>query len=184
MLQKYNSKPVGILDIGSNSIRLCVYDASSRVPVPLFNEKEVCSLALGLEHSGVLNPEGIEPALNTVGRFVALSKAMDVVRLDILATAAVRDAKDGEAFAQTIRDRFDVAVKILSGKEEAHLAAKGVLCGAPFAHGIVCDLGGGSLELVSIDGADFGPHISLPLGLLRLAEASGDDRAQIGRAHV
>ena len=178
MLQKHISKPVGILDIGSNSIRLCVYDASTLVPIPLFNEKEVCSLALGLEHSGKLNPDGIEPALNTIGRFISLSKAMDVKRLDILATAAARDASDGEAFAQTIRDRFDVPVKILSGKEEAHLSAKGVLCGAPDAHGIVCDLGGGSLELVSIDGSDFGPHATLPLGLLRLAEASGDDRAK------
>jgi len=176
---KQPSKPVGILDIGSNSIRLCVFDSATRVPVPLFNEKEVCCLALGLEHSGRLNPDGIEPALNTVGRFIALSQAMKVTRLDILATAAVRDATDGEAFAQTIRDRFDVQVKILSGREEAHLSAKGVLCGYPDAHGIVCDLGGGSLELVSIDdGGDFGPHVTLPLGLLRLTEASGDDREQ------
>ena len=169
---------MGILDIGSNSIRLCVYDAASRVPVPLFNEKEVCSLAQGLESSGKLNPDGIEPALNAVGRFVALSRAMKSKRLDILATAAVRDASDGAAFARQIEDRFKVKVKILSGKQEAHLAAMGVLCGTPDATGIVCDMGGGSLELVSIDGHDFGPHVTLPLGLLRLTEASGDDRTK------
>ena len=155
-------KPIGILDIGSNSIRLCVYDAASRVPVPLFNEKEVCSLAQGLESSGKLNPDGIEPALNAVGRFVALSRAMKSKRLDILATAAVRDASDGVAFARQIEERFDVKVKILSGKQEAHLAAMGVLCGTPDANGIVCDMGGGSLELVSIDGSEFGPHVTLP----------------------
>ena len=169
-------KPMGILDIGSNSIRLCVYDAATRVPVPLFNEKEVCCLAQGLESSGKLNPDGIEPALNAIGRFIALSRAMNVKRLDILATAAVRDASDGEAFAETIQNRFGVKVKILSGKQEAHFSAMGVLCGTPDAHGIVCDMGGGSLELVSIDGSDFGPHVTLPLGLLRLTEASGDDR--------
>ena len=98
MTLKRAPKPIAILDIGSNSIRLCVYDASTRVPVPLFNEKEVCSLAMGLEHSGRLNPDGIEPALNAVGRFVALSRAMNVNKLEILATAAVRDASDGEEF--------------------------------------------------------------------------------------
>ena len=169
-------QPIGILDIGSNSIRLCVYDASTRVPVPLFNEKEVCSLALGLESSGRLNAEGIEPALNAIGRFVALSKAMDVKRLDILATAAVRDASDGPDFARLIEQRFEVKVKTLSGQQEAHLSAMGVLCGTPDADGIVCDMGGGSLELVSIESHDFGPHVTLPLGLLRLTEASGDDR--------
>lgn len=168
--------PIGILDIGSNSIRLCVYDTASRVPVPLFNEKEVCSLALGLESSGILNAAGLEPALNAIGRFVALSQAMNVQRLEILATAAVRDAKDGQRFADTIQQRFNVKVNILSGKEEAHLAAMGVLCGTPDAQGIVCDMGGGSLELVSIDQHEFGPHVTMPLGLLRLTEASGDDR--------
>ena len=181
MSTKQPHKPIGILDIGSNSIRLCVYDANNRIPVTLFNEKEVCSLAMGLESSGHLNAEGIEPALATIGRFVALSKAMKVKRLDILATAAVRDASDGQAFARQIEERFDVKVKILSGKQEAHLAAMGVLCGTPDANGIVCDMGGGSLELVSIEGSDFGPHVTMPLGLLRLAEASGDDRDRAGQ---
>lgn len=178
MKLKRNHRPVGIIDIGSNSIRLCVYDAATRVPVPLFNEKAVCSLAQGLEATGHLNPDGIDPALLTIGRFVELSLSMEVERLDILATAAVRDADDGIAFAQQIEQRFGVVVHILSGGQEAHLSAMGVLCGVPDAKGIVCDLGGGSLELVAIDGADFGAHVTLPLGVLRLAEASGYDRAQ------
>lgn len=176
MKTKRNHRPVGIIDIGSNSIRLCVYDAATRVPVPLFNEKAVCSLAQGLEATGRLNADGIAPALLTIGRFVELSMSMEVERLDILATAAVRDAADGIAFAQAIEQRFGVVVHILSGGQEAHLSAMGVLCGAPDAKGIVCDLGGGSLELVSIDGGTFSEHVTLPLGVLRLAEASGYDR--------
>ncbi|MEW5729337.1 MAG: Ppx/GppA family phosphatase [Pseudomonadota bacterium] len=175
---KVRQEPVGIVDIGSNSIRLCVYDGAFRVPIPLFNEKAVCGLGQGLGATGRLNPQGVEMALNTVGRFVELSRAMEVERLEILATAAVRDAEDGPAFVREIKRRFGVEVKVLSGGGEAKMAAMGVLCGTPDAEGIVADLGGGSLELVEVENGAFGNHVTMPLGLLRLAEASGDDRAR------
>jgi exopolyphosphatase/guanosine-5'-triphosphate,3'-diphosphate pyrophosphatase len=173
--------PVGIVDIGSNSIRLCVYDSAQRVPIPLFNEKAVCGLGLGLGKSGRLNPEGVQAALAAVGRFVGLCRAMHVERLDILATAAVRDATDGSSFVAEIERRYDVEVKVLSGGQEAKLAAMGVLCGSPDADGLVADIGGGSLELVTVQDGDFGQHVTMPLGLLRLAEASGDDRGRAGQ---
>jgi len=175
---KLRQQPIGIVDIGSNSIRLCVYDLAHRVPVPLFNEKAVCGLGLGLGGSGRLNPEGVEGALAAVGRFVALCHAMEVSRLDVLATAAVRDAADGEDFVHQVERRFGVEVKVLSGGQEAKMAAMGVLCGTPDAHGIVADLGGGSLELVTVKDGDFGRYVTMPLGLLRLGEASGDDRVR------
>lgn len=175
---KLRHEPIGIVDIGSNSIRLCVYDLAQRVPVPLFNEKAVCGLGQGMGGSGRLNPEGIEAALAAVGRFVTLCRAMEVERLDILATAAVRDAADGPAFVREIERRFDVQVKVMSGEKEAKMAAMGVLCGTPDADGMVADLGGGSLELVTVQNQNFGRHITMPLGLLRLTEASGDDKAK------
>ncbi|MBC7908355.1 MAG: Ppx/GppA family phosphatase [Rhodospirillaceae bacterium] len=175
---KRRLEPVGIIDIGSNSIRLCVYDGASRVPVPLFNEKAVCALGLGLGSSGRLNSEGVAQAIAVVGRYVALSRAMDVERLDILATAAVRDAADGDEFVQAIEQGYNVEVKVLSGGQEAKAAAMGVLCGTPDADGIVADLGGGSLELVTVQNGDFGEHVTMPLGVLRLSEASGDNRAK------
>ncbi|CAA7627738.1 Exopolyphosphatase [Candidatus Terasakiella magnetica] len=177
---KLRQEPVGIVDIGSNSIRLCVYDIAHRVPVPLFNEKAVCGLGKGLGMTGRLNPEGVEAALAAVGRFVTLCRAMEVEWLDVLATAAVRDATDGDAFVREIERRLDVEVKILSGGQEAKMAAMGVLCGTPDADGIVADLGGGSLELVTVAGGDFGLHTTMPLGLLRLAEASAEDKVRAG----
>lgn len=175
---KHRLEPVGIIDIGSNSIRLCVYDGASRVPVPLFNEKAVCALGFGLGASGRLNPEGVEQALKAVARFVTLSRAMEVERLDILATAAVRDAVDGPNFVEAIEAAHGVEVKVLSGGQEAKMAAMGVLCGTPDADGIVADLGGGSLELVDIRGGAFGQHVTMPLGVLRLSEASADDKGK------
>ncbi|CAA7627203.1 Ppx/GppA family phosphatase [Magnetospirillum sp. UT-4] len=184
---KRRQEPVGIVDIGSNSIRLCVYDGASRVPVPLFNEKAVCALGEGMGATGRLNPAGIEMALAAVGRFVALSRAMDCERLDILATAAVRDAADGPDFVAELQRRHNVQVKVLSGGQEAKLAATGVLCGTPDADGIVADLGGGSLELVTVQDGQFGQHVTLPLGVLRMAEAAGEDRgraAELIDAHL
>ncbi len=167
---------LAIIDIGSNSIRLVVYDGLARTPIVLFNEKAVCALALGLESSGRLNPEGVDPALAAIGRFIRLARAMRAGTLDILATAAVREASDGASFAREIERRWRAPVSVLSGEEEARLAASGVLCAQPHADGLVADLGGGSLELVALDKGRIGNGAAtLPLGLLRLGEASGDD---------
>src|SRR5215472_2108683 len=86
---------VGVIDIGSNSVRLVVYDALSRAPLPLLNEKVLCGLGRELGETGKLNPAGVDSALAHLQRFVALARAIGVRRLDALATAAVRDAEDG-----------------------------------------------------------------------------------------
>jgi exopolyphosphatase/guanosine-5'-triphosphate,3'-diphosphate pyrophosphatase len=171
-------KHVAIIDIGSNSIRLVVYDGRTRNPVALFNEKAVCALGQGLGQSGRLNPDGVRDAIDVVCRYVRLARAMDVDVLDILATAAVRDADDGSAFVAAVESRCGASVTVLSGEEEARLAATGVLCSIPQADGTVADLGGGSLELVALDHGRFaGPHATMPLGVLRLSEASGNVRS-------
>lgn len=170
--------PVAVIDIGSNSVRLVVYDGDARTPLPMFNEKAVCGLGSGLGESGRLHPQGVELARRAVGRFIGLARAMDVQRLDIVATAAIREASDGTAFAREIEDRHRVEVNVLSGGEEARMAALGVLCGIPEADGIVADLGGGSCELVVVGQRRTGAHVTMPLGILRLAEASGGSRAR------
>lgn len=171
-------KHVAIVDIGSNSIRLVVYDGLTRTPVAIFNEKAVCALGQGLGRTGRLNPQGVAEALAVVARFVRLARAMDVSVLDVLATAAVRDAKDGKSFVKAIEQRCDVKVTVLAGEEEARMAAMGVLCANPDADGTVADLGGGSLELVALESGRFaGSHATMPLGVLRLSEASGNIRA-------
>lgn len=171
-------RPVAIIDIGSNSIRLVVYDGQQRTPLPLFNEKAVCALGEGLGASGRLNPVGVEMARRAIARYVRLSQAMNVERLDILATAAVRDASDGKEFVHALERELDVEIRTLSGGQEAKLAAQGVLCGIPSAEGIVADLGGGSCELVVVGEGRTFKHVTLPLGVLRLSEASGGSRAK------
>lgn len=171
-------RPVAVIDVGSNSVRLVVYSGLTRTPIPLHNEKVICALGKGLEKTGQLNSEGVGMAFDTVARFVRIARSLDVERIDTLATAAVRDAGDGAAFAKALEKRCDIKVQILTGKQEARRSALGVLCGTPDGDGVVADLGGGSLELVRIGGGEMSEHTTLPLGLLRLSEASDGDRVK------
>src|SRR6266849_8357077 len=167
---------IAVIDIGSNSLRLVVYDRIGRSPLALFNEKVMCGLGRGLERSGRLNPDAIAPALENLQRFVALARAVGVARLDIIATAAVRDASDGRAFVAEATRRCGVAVDVLDGAAEGRLSALGVIAGIPQADGIVGDLGGGSVELIPVDLGQVGEGATLPLGPLRLAEYSDDEK--------
>ena len=164
---------VGVIDIGSNSIRLVVYDRNCRLPVPIFNEKVLCGLGRGVETGGALNAEGVTLALANLARFKTLADAMGVERLDVLATAALRDARDGPDFVARLR-ALGLAVQVISGEEEARLSAMGVLSGTPDADGVAADMGGGSMEVIAIDRGALGQRASLPVGPLRLIEASGD----------
>ncbi len=166
---------VAVIDVGSNSVRLVVYEKRSRSLVPIFNEKALPGLGKGLERTGKLNAEGRKDALINIRRFVALTRAMNVTDVEMLATAAMRDAKDGKEFAKEIEHATGVAVRVISGEEEARLSALGVLAGVPNADGLMGDLGGGSLELVLLNKGKIGQQVTLPIGPLRLAEATEGD---------
>ncbi len=172
---------VGVLDIGSNSIRLVVYDRNCRAPVPIYNEKVMCGLGRGVEQANRLNSEGMVQAITNLTRFKTLADAIGVARLDVLATAAVRDARDGPEFVATLRDRLGLQVQVISGEEEARLSALGVLSAIPDADGAMADLGGGSLELAGLERGSLGARVTLPLGPLRLMEATGERPALAAR---
>ncbi|HUI18534.1 MAG TPA: Ppx/GppA family phosphatase [Alphaproteobacteria bacterium] len=161
---------IGVIDVGSNSIRLVVYERLVRAPWIVFNERVLCGLGRGLERTGKLNADGRKRALENLGRFALIAGEMGVRRLDILATAAVRDASDGPEFVVEAERRLKAPIRVLSGRDEARLSALGVLAGMPQAHGIMGDLGGGSLELVVLDKGAIGEQATLPLGPLRLME--------------
>jgi exopolyphosphatase/guanosine-5'-triphosphate,3'-diphosphate pyrophosphatase len=161
--------PLGVIDIGSNSVRLVVFSDPLRMPTGMFNEKVLCGLGKGMGQSGKLDEEGAQQALAAIRRFVALARRMEVRSLQIVATAAVRDAANGAAFVEQIERETGETVRVLSGQEEATYSAYGVLSGIPDACGVMGDLGGGSLELVALDGHRLGDSVTLPLGPLRIA---------------
>jgi len=166
-------RPVAVVDIGSNSVRLVVYDGLRRSPSPVFNEKILCGLGRGLALTGALSEEGVARALPALRRFSALCGQMKVSDIFAVATAAARDAANGVAFVKEAEQALGARVAVLTGKREAELAALGVISGLPVADGIVGDLGGGSLELVDIRNGEIRDGATLPLGPLRLIDLSG-----------
>jgi exopolyphosphatase/guanosine-5'-triphosphate,3'-diphosphate pyrophosphatase len=174
-----------VIDVGSNSIRLVVYDRLFRSPVPILNEKVMCGLGRDLAETGRLSREGRAQALDNLIRFRRLLEGMDVDRVDVLATAAVRDAADGTDFVAEVERRSGLPMTIVPGVEEARLSALGVLSGLPAADGVTGDLGGGSLEVVGIDRGTLREQATLPLGPFRLMHEHGlraDSRAATERA--
>ena len=160
-------RPVGIIDIGSNSIRLVIYEGAGRIPSILFNEKVLAGLGRGLGKTGLLDPEASARALTALDRFRQLATDMGVETLRTVATAAVRDARNGAAFIEKLAG-IGLPVELLPGTAEASLAAHGVLAAIPDADGIVGDLGGGSLELARVGQGRVEPGVSIPFGVLRL----------------
>ena len=173
MLLSKDQSPVAVVDIGSNSVRLIVYEGAGRAPAPLFNEKVLCGLGRSLATTGKLAPDGVKRALRALRRFRALLDQMSVAHVEAIATAAAREAENGPEFIAQGERILRQKIRVLSGTEEAELAALGVISGIHAADGFVGDLGGGSLELIDVRGGRLGDAATLPLGGLRLIDASG-----------
>ncbi|MBB6225978.1 Ppx/GppA family phosphatase [Polymorphobacter multimanifer] len=170
--------PVGIIDIGSNSVRLVVYQGLGRVPSTMFNEKVMAGLGRGLSANGKLGKGAMDNAVAALVRFQALTDAMQLGSLRVVATAAVREASNADAFVARVRAECGLEIETISGAEEARGAALGVISGIPHADGVVGDLGGGSLELIRVADGKAHEQLSLPIGALRLEAV----RKQGGRA--
>lgn len=161
--------PVGIIDIGSNSVRFVAYGGSERVPSMLFNEKVMAGLGRGLAETGELGEGAMDAAIEALARFRLLAKEMKLVKVHAVATAAVRDASNSGVFLARAK-KAGIEPKVIPGEEEARLSALGVISAIPQARGVVADLGGGSLELTPIADGTPGIGVSLPIGVLRLGD--------------
>jgi exopolyphosphatase / guanosine-5'-triphosphate,3'-diphosphate pyrophosphatase len=163
---------VAVIDIGSNSVRLVVYESMTRSLVTLFNEKTLCGLGREVQTTGLLAPDAVAKALTSLRRFRALCRVMKVGRVCAIATAACRDATNGPDFIAKAERICGVRIEILSGPREAKLSALGVISGIHQPDGIVGDLGGGSLELIDVQGNRVRSGVTLPLGSLALLDSS------------
>jgi exopolyphosphatase/guanosine-5'-triphosphate,3'-diphosphate pyrophosphatase len=170
------SRRRAVVDLGSNSVRLVIYEGEARNPVQIFNEKAVLRLAKGMTKTGRLDERAMEQTETVLRRYSAIVRAMGATPFEVLATSAVRDAENGAEFVQLMHERMpNLKINILSGPQEAALSAEGVLCGIPGADGVLADLGGGSLELVRLDAGRVGEAATIPVGVIRLADRAGGD---------
>jgi exopolyphosphatase/guanosine-5'-triphosphate,3'-diphosphate pyrophosphatase len=172
-------EPIGVVDIGSNSVRLVVYEGAVRAPTPVFNEKVLCGLGRSVATTGSLSSESVERAMAALARFRVIASILSVKNLRVIATAAVRDAQNGQAFVEQGERVLGVPIEVLSGQREARLAAQGIMMGFVDADGIAGDMGGGSLELIDLAGDQLKEAATAPLGGLRLIGSTGNklDRA-------
>ncbi|MDB5512018.1 MAG: hypothetical protein JWR08_1501 [Enterovirga sp.] len=185
-------RPVAIIDIGSNSVRLVIYEGETRAPTPLYNEKLLCGLGRDLANTGELAQEGIERALDALARFRVLCATAGVAWVRVLATAAARMASNGPRFLEAAAEACGHPVELLTGEQEAALSASGVISGLHDPDGLVGDLGGGSLELIDVRRGKAGPGLTLPLGGLVLKDRAGGSpkvaagivRKELGQAQL
>lgn len=168
---------VGVLDVGSNSVRLVVFDGAARSPAYFFNEKILCGLGAGINETGRLNPEGRVRAMAAIKRFKLIAEGMHLPPLSAVATAAVRDAEDGPAFRAEVEAATGIKLYVIDGEEEARYSAQGVLLGWPGASGLMCDIGGSSMELAEISSGEVGKRVTSGLGPLKLSGMPGGKKA-------
>ncbi|HEY2447126.1 MAG TPA: Ppx/GppA family phosphatase [Rhizomicrobium sp.] len=168
--------PFAVVDIGSNSVRLVIYESFSRTPAVVHNEKAICAIGRDMVTRRRLHEDGMRLALESLSRFRVLADAHRVELRDAVATAAARDASNGQEFVRRAEAAWGGPIRVLSGEEEARLAAQGVLAGIPSADGLVADLGGGSLDMVTVKDGQTGEALTLPFGPLRLIDASKGER--------
>ncbi|AZO15277.1 MULTISPECIES: exopolyphosphatase [unclassified Mesorhizobium] len=171
-------RPLSIIDIGSNSIRLVVYEGLARSPSLLFNEKMLAGLGRGIVSTGKLDPEAVTRSMEEFRRFRALSDQAGAEHMYVLATAAAREAVNGPDFIHRAEEVLKTEIRVLTGRQEAYYSALGVISGFHPANGIAGDLGGGSLELIDINREAIGDGITLPLGGLRLQDMAKNSLAQ------
>jgi exopolyphosphatase / guanosine-5'-triphosphate,3'-diphosphate pyrophosphatase len=167
-------EPIGVIDIGSNSVRLVVYEGAVRAPTPLYNEKVLCGLGRSVATTGSLGDDAVERAIGALVRFKSIARVLRLKNLKAIATAAVREAKNGPEFIARGEIAAGCKIEILTGEKEAELAAQGIMMGFVGDDGIAGDLGGGSLELIDISGEQLKEAATLPLGGLRLIDVTGN----------
>ncbi len=180
-------EPIAVIDIGSNSVRLVVYEGAVRSPTPIFNEKVLCGLGRTVGSTKRLGDESVDRAIAALARFKSINRVLGVKHVRAIATAAVREAIDGPAFIARGEKAAGVPIQILSGEREAELASNGIMMGFLAPNGIAGDLGGGSLELIDVPGSKLREAVTMPLGGLRMIDMSGgkiESALEIADRHI
>jgi exopolyphosphatase/guanosine-5'-triphosphate,3'-diphosphate pyrophosphatase len=165
-LPSHQNGRIAVIDIGSNSVRLVVYDKNGVYPAPLFDERVECRLGADLDSTGTLSANKIATTIQTLARFVMLIESMDVGKCYAIATAAVRRARNGEEFCSLASDVLKQPIQVLSQTEEAEYVARGLTLNVPSASGLLADLGGGSIEIVALKKGRIEHHVSFNFGHL------------------
>ncbi len=160
-----------MIDVGTNSTRLLVADVEDGRVTQVERRSTVTRLGRGVDLSGRLASEAIEDVCAAIGDYVGILEELGAEQVDAIATSAVRDADNGDAFIAELRERFALSARVLGGEEEARLTYLGASSESPPTKPtLVVDIGGGSTELVVGQEAEISFHDSLQAGVVRHTE--------------
>jgi exopolyphosphatase/guanosine-5'-triphosphate,3'-diphosphate pyrophosphatase len=162
---------VAVIDIGTNSTRLLIADVGDGGVEKLERRSRVTRLGRGVDLSGQLSAEAIEATCEAIADYVAICEEAAVGLIEAIATSAVRDASNGDAFVAELRERFALSARVLDGAEESRLTYLGATSQRPHRDPVVViDIGGGSTELIVGSGERIDFHASLQAGVVRHTE--------------
>ena len=162
---------LAVIDVGSNTARLVMFRiANSGSLRAVFERKESPRLGLGTAADGTLHKDAIERGIASLKRFAQTLRDLGNPTLVAIATSATRDAPNGAAFLQRVARETGISLRVLTEVEEARYAYLGVATACELDDDLICDLGGGSLQIVAARQGEFQNSISLPLGALRLTQ--------------
>ena len=165
------SELIGIVDLGSNSARLVIFQIyRNRSYNLIYEQKEAVRLSEGSSGHGVLQEEAMSRALETLNLFQKACQRFQVQKIIAVATAAIRNAPNGEDFIQRIKKQIGFSFQILSGQKEAYYGYLGIINTLSETDYLQFDLGGGSIELVWVKDRKVKKSISLPFGAVTLTE--------------
>lgn len=169
-LSRQKSLTYAAVDIGSNSVRLKIAAVTNHRLKTLHEDREVTRLGESVFESGVVSPESMARTVRALRRFRRAVQAHSVERLRVVATSALRDARNQHAFLAWVHSATGWKVEIISGLEEGRLIHLGVVSNEPSARGrcMMIDLGGGSCEITLSENSAIREMVSLPLGAVRL----------------
>ncbi len=158
----------GVIDIGSNTIRLAVYKLENGSPRPLFSKKFTAGLASYINKSGALSKKGIEKAVATLKQFTPILENVNLKAVYVFATASLRNIRNSEYALKTISRRSGFDIQLISGEQEGILGFSGANLQSSLDSGLMTDIGGGSTELVFFENKMVKKSISLPFGSLSI----------------
>jgi exopolyphosphatase/guanosine-5'-triphosphate,3'-diphosphate pyrophosphatase len=162
---------VAVVDIGTNSTRLLIGDVEETGVVEVERRTTVTNMGRGVDHSGIICSDAVDDVCTVVGDYKARYEEMGAERVSAIATSAIRDAVNGDAFIAELRERFGLDARLLTGDEEANLTYLGATSHRPAGDStLVFDIGGGSTELIVGSGKKVGFHTSLQAGTIRQSE--------------
>ena len=164
-------KTLGVIDIGSNSGRVLVARVRGAAHLDVLGDaRSPLRLVRDVARGGKLSTETIERTLRIIRGFVAVARSAGADQTTAVATAAVREASNGDELIERTREDLGIPVEIADGDEEARFGFLGAVHGLPVQHGIVLDVGGGSLQVIHFRDRRLERSWSLPLGALRLSD--------------